>query len=555
MRVDGGIHQRLGERGLVAFVVAEAAVAEHVDDHRPAEALAVFGRDLGDVDHGLRVVAVDVEHRRLDHLGDVGRIGRGARRHRRRREADLVVDDEVDRAAGAVTLQAGQAEAFGDHALAGEGRVAVQQQRQHLGAVGLARRHETAVDSALLILLGPGLAEHHRIDDLEVAGVGGQGQMHLVAVELAVGGGAEVVLDVARTFDVRRVEGAALEFVEQRAMRLLHHLGQDVQPAAMGHAEYDILHAQGTATLDDLFERRDQRFAAIKAEALGAGILDVEKLLEAFGLDELVEDRLLAFGGEADFLVGAFHVLLDPGLGHRIGDVHEFDADGRAIGALEQRQHLGEGRELKTEIVIEEDLAAVIGGGEAIGRRIEFGRRVVGLELQRVEIGVQMAAHAVGADHHDGADRIARRLMHVLKLDRGTGDLGLLLQRLAGAHGDFGGGPVAVEGGHQFAIGDLRPVLALPGGALGVGGRLGARVLELAEIADPGGVDAGGIGFEAGVEFVNIGGVAAIQERSEQELFVLFLSCHDVLLRSLRAPASLHRSRRRPGLRGASITA
>jgi hypothetical protein len=68
------------------------------------------------------------------------------------------------------------------------------------------------------------------------------------------------------------------------------------------------------AALDDLLERRDQRLAAIEAEALGAGELDVEELLEAFGLDQLVEDRLLALGGELDLLVRALDPLLHPGL-------------------------------------------------------------------------------------------------------------------------------------------------------------------------------------------------------------------------------------------------
>ena len=170
------------------------------------EFLPELGRDLGGEHHRFRIVAVDVEDRRLDHLGDVGRIRRRARIARIGREADLVVDDEVDRAAGAVALQARQAEAFRHHALAGERRVAMDQQRQHHGA--LFRRR------AVLVLLGAHLAEHHRIDDLEMRRVGGQRQMHLVAVELAVRRGAEVILDVARAFDVVRRRRAALEFVE-----------------------------------------------------------------------------------------------------------------------------------------------------------------------------------------------------------------------------------------------------------------------------------------------------------------------------------------------------
>ena len=129
MRADFLVHQRLGERRLVAFVVAEAAVAEHVDDHRPLEFHAVFGGDLRGVDHRFRIVAIHMENQRLDHLGDVGGIGRRARIARIGGKADLVVDDEMHRAAGAVALQAGQPETFRHHALPGESGVAVHQQR------------------------------------------------------------------------------------------------------------------------------------------------------------------------------------------------------------------------------------------------------------------------------------------------------------------------------------------------------------------------------------------------------------------------------------------
>ena len=310
---DDLVHHRLGERRLVAFVVAEAAIAEHVDDDRLVELLPEFGGDLGGVDHRFRIVAVDVEDRRLDHLGDVGRIGRRAREDRIGGEADLVVDDEMHRAADAMTAQARQAEAFGDHALAGKGGIAMQQQRHHLSPLG--QRDDVAFeDLRHLVLLGAGLAHDHRIDDFEMRRVGRQRQMHLVAVELAVRGSTEMVLHVARAFDVVRGGGAALELVEHRAVRLAHDVGQHVQTAAMGHAEDDFLEAFLAAALDDLLERRDQRFAAVEAEALGALVLDVDELLEAFGLDQLLQDRLLAFRRELDVLVRTFDALLDPGL-------------------------------------------------------------------------------------------------------------------------------------------------------------------------------------------------------------------------------------------------
>ncbi len=190
---DLPVHHRLGERRLVAFVMAMPAVAEHVDDDRLVEFLPELDRDLGGEHHRFRIVAVHMEDRRIDHLGDVGRIGRGARVARIGGEADLVVDDEMQRAAGAVALQVGQPETFRHHALPGERGVAVHQQRHHRDA--LVRR------IAVLVLLGAHLAEHHGIDDFEMRRIGGQRQMDLVVVELAVRRCAEMIFDVAGALD------------------------------------------------------------------------------------------------------------------------------------------------------------------------------------------------------------------------------------------------------------------------------------------------------------------------------------------------------------------
>ena len=392
------VHQRLRERRLVGLVVAVPAVAEHVDHDRLLEPLAELGGDLGDVHHGFRVVAVDVEDRRLHHLGHVRAVGRGARVARVGGEADLVVDDEVDRAAGAVALEAGEAEALGHHALAGEGRIAVDQQRQHRRALaGLA---------AVLVLLGAHLAEHHGIDDLQVRGVGGERQVHVVAVEGAVRGGAEVVLHVARALDVVGLERAALELVEDGAVRLAHDVGEHVEAPAVRHADDDLLDAELAAALDDLLQRRHHGFGAVEAEALGARVLHVGELLEDLGLDQLVEDRLLALDGEGDVLVLALDALLDPGLLRRRGDVHELDADVPAVGAAQDLQDLAHGGHLEAQHLVDEDRAVEVGLREAVGLGPQLLVHLALGEAQRIEIGRQMPHGAIGADQHQRADAV-----------------------------------------------------------------------------------------------------------------------------------------------------
>ena len=120
--------------GSSRFVVTESAIADHVEHDVLVEQLAEFGGDARGMDHGFGIVAIHMEDRRLHHQRHIGAIGRGARIDRRGGEADLVVDDEMDGAAGAEALGARRGEAFRHHALAGEGRIAMNQQRQHRGA-------------------------------------------------------------------------------------------------------------------------------------------------------------------------------------------------------------------------------------------------------------------------------------------------------------------------------------------------------------------------------------------------------------------------------------
>ena len=69
------VHQGLRERRLVALIMAEAAIAPHVDHHVAVEPLAKLDRHLAGEGHCLGIVAVDVKHRRLHALRHVRRIG------------------------------------------------------------------------------------------------------------------------------------------------------------------------------------------------------------------------------------------------------------------------------------------------------------------------------------------------------------------------------------------------------------------------------------------------------------------------------------------------
>ncbi len=121
-------------------------------------------------------------------------------------------------------------------------------------------------------------------------------------------------------------------------------------------------------------------------------------------------------------------------------------------------------------------------------------------ELERIELGDEMAARPVVADQHAGAERVAR------------GGKRLLL-----GEGRRLDGPAELPRHRSVRAQD--------------GPRASARtssliVVEAGEESSPLRIDRGGVLFVAGVELGEVGGVGAMQERRVGKHVVQFMSRH-----------------------------
>src|SRR3546814_8928620 len=87
-------------------------------------------------------------------------------------------------------------------------------------------------------------------------------------------------------------------------------------------------------------------------------------------------------------------------------DVHDLHSDRPAVCGPHHLDVLTSGGLLQPQHLVDEDRAVHVGFGEAVGLGVELGMRLDRLEAERVEIGFQVAAHAVGPDQHEGADGI-----------------------------------------------------------------------------------------------------------------------------------------------------
>ena len=215
-----------------------------------------------------------------------------------------------------------------------------------------------------------------------------------------------MIFHITRTLNIFRIDRAALKFVEQSLKRFAHHIGQHIQSATMRHAEHHFFDTEIAAALNDLLQCRYESFATIQAKTLRAGIFDIDKLLEPFCFNQFLENRLLAHIGKSHFLIGPFNALLQPGFFFRVGNMHELQCHCAAISAVQNIQHFANGGAFKPEHIIDENRPVIIGFGEPIGGRIKFRMRARRFNTQRVEIGRQMAAITIGADHHNGANTV-----------------------------------------------------------------------------------------------------------------------------------------------------
>ena len=145
-----------------------------------------------------------------------------------------------------------------------------------------------------------------------------------------------------------------------------------------------------------------------------------------------------------------------------------------------------------------------------------------GREAERIEIGVQMSAHAIGADHHQRAHAVAGRAHQVVIGDGDAGGLTLGLQLVADGLLDLA--PVAVEGGDEIVARRGRPVGLFPRRAARVALDRRRIVLEGGEEVTPFGVDARGILLEPIVEILDIARVRSIEERRLQQRLIEFLA-------------------------------
>ena len=223
----------------------------------------------------------------------------------------------------------------------------------------------------LAVLLGADDALEHAVDGLEVRGVRCEEDRELFTAVVHEGAlGAEVVLDVARAALAAHGDGA-LELAEHLTVGLAGDVREDVEPAAVRHADRGAVQARLRGALQDLVEERDERLATLEAEALLTDVLRLQEGLEGLGLVELRQDaQLLVVAG---LLVLELDVLLEPRPLVGVLDVHVLDAGRAAVRVAEDAEDVAQLHEALAAEAVRHELAVEIPEGQAVVLDLEVG--------------------------------------------------------------------------------------------------------------------------------------------------------------------------------------
>ena len=294
-----------------------------------------------------------------------------------------------------------------------------------------------------------------RVDRFQVGGIGGEPDRNLAVRGLQAAGRAKVVLDVphAALLEVGLVDGSECPFAFEPAKHLTvghaDEMGEDVQAAAVGHAELERCDPVRGSLPGELVEQWHQRVEAFERERLLAGKDFAQVLLERLRAHQPFEERALGGRLERAAMASALDFPSQPVTLLATCYVLDLVGDRAAVGVPEARQNVGE------RLPRPRDAEHVGGDARELGlrqRRVQLRRvqrRIADrLGAERVEPCGEMAEPAVRFDQrHCGDDGAGRDGGMGQRLERERGELRAVRHEVRppfGRHA-LGVGEVALE--------------------------------------------------------------------------------------------------------------
>ncbi len=135
MTCDFLVHQWLCEHWLIKLVMAEATIADEIDNNIVFELLSVFCCELKGCDNFVETISIDVEDRAVQCLCEIRRVDTRARFVWVCCKADLVIDNDMNCTTNFVVLQVNHLHGLVDDTLTCERSISVNENGNYTSSV------------------------------------------------------------------------------------------------------------------------------------------------------------------------------------------------------------------------------------------------------------------------------------------------------------------------------------------------------------------------------------------------------------------------------------
>ena len=296
-----GYQMRLREGGLVTFVVPPAPVTNQIYQKILMKSGSVGVRESDGGEAGPRIISVYMDDWYLEALGHVAGVERRASILGLSREANLIVEDDMDGATGLVTGESREVECLGNDALSRKSGVAMDRHRQRQADLLGGRAGMCAI-----LLGGTCRTGNNWIHEFEVTGIMGQRQLELHQLRFLQDSlRTQVIFHIAGPAKINAFRpfrrnhlfvGCCMELGENSGDRFLEDMGEHIQAPSMRHADDDLPGAGHRRRQEQGIQHGNEHVQTFKREPLLPRESGLEEFLEAFDLAQAFKEAPAVFG-------------------------------------------------------------------------------------------------------------------------------------------------------------------------------------------------------------------------------------------------------------------
>mmetsp|Transcript_17393 Transcript_17393/g.15305 ORF Transcript_17393/g.15305 Transcript_17393/m.15305 type:complete len:315 (-) Transcript_17393:810-1754(-) len=272
--IDDLVHQWLGERGLIQFIVTIFSVTNKINEDILLELHSILQSKLHNLVNFFRFISINVEYWGFNRLGNICTIKTTSSIFLDCSETNLVVTNNVNSTSNLIVIEVPHLEGFINDTLTSNSSITMDSNRENFFTINITH----------MLLEGSSSSGNQGVDGFKMGRIGQHTQLDLLSVLITLGGCCtKMVLDVTSISPTFFFNGKVLlELAQNFFVLLADNLSQCVESSSVGHTEDNSLDISIDSLVNQIVETRNHGVTSLDTKSLGGGEFILDDVGEAF---------------------------------------------------------------------------------------------------------------------------------------------------------------------------------------------------------------------------------------------------------------------------------